>query len=77
MTTVDTVMCGHVAAEELAYHGIAIAPHLAFLLVGIGLLMGTVVLTARPTAPGVRRNAAGSGASLWSTAPRSAACSVS
>jgi multidrug resistance protein, MATE family len=52
MTTVDTVMCGRVAAEQLAYYGIAIAPHLAFLLVGIGLLMGTVVITAQTDGAG-------------------------
>jgi MATE family multidrug resistance protein len=52
MTTVDTVMCGWVAAQQLAYYGIAIAPHLAFLLVGIGLLMGTVVVTAQTDGAG-------------------------
>jgi MATE family multidrug resistance protein len=52
MTTVDTVMCGRVAARELAYYGIAIAPHLAFFLVGIGLLMGTVVVTAQTDGAG-------------------------
>jgi len=52
MTTVDTVMCGRVAAEQLAYYGIAIAPHLAFLLVGIGLLMGTVVVAAQTDGAG-------------------------
>jgi multidrug resistance protein, MATE family len=52
MVTVDTVMCGRVAAEQLAYYGIAIAPHVAFLLVGIGLLMGTVVLTAQTDGTG-------------------------
>jgi MATE family multidrug resistance protein len=52
MTTVDTVMCGHVAAVQLAYYGIAIAPHLAFFLVGIGLMMGTVVVTAQTDGAG-------------------------
>jgi multidrug resistance protein, MATE family len=52
MVTVDTVMCGRVAAAQLAYYGIAIAPHLAFLLVGIGLLMGTVVVTAQTDGAG-------------------------
>ena len=47
MVSVDTIMCGRVAARELAFYGIALAPHLAFLLVGIGLLMGTVVVTAQ------------------------------
>ena len=52
MTTVDTVMCGRVAAAELAYYGIAMAPHMAFVLVGIGLLMGTVVVTAQTDGAG-------------------------
>lgn len=52
MISVDTIMCGRVAAEELAYYGIALAPHLAFLLVGIGLLMGTVVVTAQTDGAG-------------------------
>ena len=47
MVSVDTIMCGRVGAQELAYYGIAFAPHMAFLLFGIGLLMGTVVLTAQ------------------------------
>jgi multidrug resistance protein, MATE family len=52
MVSVDTIMCGRVAARELAYYGIALAPHLAFLLVGIGLLMGTVVVTAQTDGAG-------------------------
>ncbi len=47
MASVDTVMAGRAGADQLAYYGIAIAPHMAFLLVGVGLLMGTVVLTAQ------------------------------
>lgn len=52
MASVDTIMCGRVAADQLAYYGIAIAPHLAFLLVGIGLMMGTVVVTAQTDGAG-------------------------
>jgi multidrug resistance protein, MATE family len=52
MISVDTIMCGRVGARELAYYGIALAPHLAFLLVGIGLLMGTVVITAQTDGAG-------------------------
>jgi MATE family multidrug resistance protein len=52
MISVDTIMCGRVGARELAYYGIALAPHLAFLLVGIGLLMGTVVVTAQTDGAG-------------------------
>jgi MATE family multidrug resistance protein len=52
MISVDTIMCGRVGARELAYFGIALAPHMAFLLVGIGLLMGTVVVTAQTDGAG-------------------------
>jgi multidrug resistance protein, MATE family len=52
MISVDTVMCGRVGARELAYYGIALAPHLGFVLVGIGLLMGTVVVTAQTDGAG-------------------------
>ena len=52
MISVDTIMCGRVAAAELAYYGIALAPHLGFVLVGIGLLMGTVVVTAQTDGAG-------------------------
>ena len=52
MATVDTVMAGWVGADQLAWYGIAIAPQLAFLLIGTGLLMGTVVLTAQTDGAG-------------------------
>jgi MATE family multidrug resistance protein len=52
MISVDTIMCGRLAAEELAYYGIALSPHLGFVLVGIGLLMGTVVVTAQTDGAG-------------------------
>ncbi len=64
MTSVDTIMCGRVSAAALAYYGIALAPHLAFMLVGIGLMMGVVVGSP---APAGRSNAAGSGGSACST----------
>ncbi len=47
MVTVDAVMCGWVSADELAFYGIALVPQLALVLIGIGLLMGTVVVTAQ------------------------------
>ena len=47
MATVDTVMCGRVGADQLAYYGIAVVPQMALLLIGVGLLMGTVVVTAQ------------------------------
>jgi MATE family multidrug resistance protein len=52
MTTVDTLMCGWVGAEQLAYYGIALAPQLSFFLVGLGLLMGIVIVTAQTDGAG-------------------------
>ncbi|MGI9435032.1 MAG: MATE family efflux transporter [Geminicoccaceae bacterium] len=47
MVTVDTVMCGWIGTDQLAFYGIATVPQIALLLVGVGLLMGTVVVTAQ------------------------------
>ena len=44
---VDTAMTGRVSAEELAFFGLAVAPHVPLLLIGLGLLMGTTVLTSQ------------------------------
>lgn len=52
MTSVDTIMCGRAGAEDLAYYGISLAPSLSFMLVGIGLMMGVVVLTAQTDGAG-------------------------
>lgn len=47
LVAVDIAMTGHAGAVELAYYGLAMAPQIPMLVVGIGLLMGTVVLTAQ------------------------------
>ncbi len=52
MAAVDTVMAGRAGTGELAHYGIAVMPQLALLLVGIGGLMGTVVLTAQTDGAG-------------------------
>jgi MATE family multidrug resistance protein len=52
MTAVDTVMCGRAGAAELAHYGIAQPPHVIFMLVGIGLMMGVVVLTSQADGAG-------------------------
>lgn len=52
LVSVDTAMTGHAGATELAYYGLAMAPQVPMLLVGIGLLMGTVVLTAQAEGAG-------------------------
>jgi MATE family multidrug resistance protein len=40
LVAVDTAMTGHAGAVELAYYGLAMAPRVPMILVGIGLLMG-------------------------------------
>jgi MATE family multidrug resistance protein len=47
MAMVDAAMIGRVSGEGLAYYGVAMAPFLFFLLTGIGLLIGTVVLVSQ------------------------------
>ena len=52
MALVDTVMLGRYSAQELAYMGIAMAPVMPLLLVGLGLVMGTLVMTAAANGAG-------------------------
>jgi len=52
LVAVDTAMTGHAGPAELAYYGLAIAPQVPLFLVGIGLMMGTGVLTAQAEAAG-------------------------
>lgn len=46
MALVDTIMVGRYAAEELAHLGIGLAPIMPLLLATLGLVMGTLVVTA-------------------------------
>ena len=41
-------MTGQLGAAELAYLGLALAPQLPLLLLGMGFVMGGVVLIAQP-----------------------------
>ena len=52
MITVDTLMTGRAGGAELANYAIAYAPQITMLTVGIGLLVGTVVLTAQAVGAG-------------------------
>ncbi len=45
--TIDTAMCGRYSTHELAFYGIASAPLIPALLIGIGMLLGVALLTAR------------------------------
>ena len=52
MVAVDTAMTGHAGGTELAFYALGLAPQLPIVLVGIGLLMGTVVLTGEADGAG-------------------------
>lgn len=54
MVTVDTIMTGQVSAQMLAHYGISMAPHITVLVVGIGLMAATSILTAQ--ASGAKRD---------------------
>ncbi len=64
IVAMDTAMSGHASADDLAWYVVAVAPQVPLLLVGIGLLMGTVVMTAQAVGAG---KPAGCGA-IWRTA---------
>lgn len=52
MVAVDTAMTGHYGATDLAYYGLGLAPQIVILMTGIGLLIGTMVLTAQADGAG-------------------------
>jgi len=52
MVTADTIMTGHAGAAELAYLAISFSPHIAMLVIGIGLLTGVVILVAQADGAG-------------------------
>ena len=56
MITVDTAMCGRAGAAQMAYYGIALAPFIFLMVIGIGFLTGTVVLTAQADGAGRRED---------------------
>lgn len=51
-TTLDTLMLGHLGADELAYFAISVPPQVTVLTVGFGLLSGTLVLIAQARGAG-------------------------
>lgn len=46
MSVVDAAMLGRTTAEEVAYHGLGVAPFVAFSITCVGLLFGTLVMTS-------------------------------
>ena len=47
LVIVDTVMTGRLGADELAYYALGSAILMPMMMVGVGILLGTVVLTAQ------------------------------
>ncbi len=52
MVLVDAIMAGRAGVGPLAHYAIALAPHLLVLVLGIGLLVGTIILTAQADGAG-------------------------
>ena len=52
MVTVDTIMTGRAGGNELAYLAIGFAPHIMMMVIGFGLLAGTVILVAQSDGAG-------------------------
>jgi MATE family multidrug resistance protein len=52
MATADIAMLGHYRAEDLAWYGIGVTPFIVLLLIGIGLLTGTLVMTSHTRGAG-------------------------
>ncbi len=52
MISVDSIMTGRAGAEPLAHYAISLAPHITLLVIGIGLLVGTIMLTAQADGAG-------------------------
>ncbi len=62
MMTVDTIMTGHAGGNELAYLAIGFAPHITMMVIGFGLLAGTVILVAQADGAGRKADC---GTILW------------
>ena len=52
MVTADIIMLGHYNAEDVAWYGIGVTPFIVLLLIGIGLLTGTLVMTSHARGAG-------------------------
>ena len=46
MAAVDVAMLGRTTVDQVAYHGLGVAPFVVITVTGIGLLFGTVVMTS-------------------------------
>lgn len=52
MASADIIMLGHYRAEDVAWYGIGLTPYIVLLLIGIGLLTGTLVMTSHARGAG-------------------------
>lgn len=64
MVTVDSVMIGNTSTEMLAHYGVSQAPHVTLLVLGIGLMAATTILSAQAVG-GRRQHEVGA---IWRTA---------
>ena len=64
LIVVDVAMTGHAGTLELAYYALGNAPQLLILLIGIGAMMGTVILTAQADGAGQSQQCGG----IWRVA---------
>lgn len=58
MVTVDTILVGRYAADQLAYFSLGVSPQIVLMVAGLGLLQGTSVLISQAVGGG-RKNEAG------------------
>lgn len=58
LTMVDIAMVGHYSSEHLAHIGLAVVPHNIFILIMLGLIMGTSVLVSNAYGAGQLHKAA-------------------
>ena len=63
MISVDSIMTGRAGAATLAHYAISLAPQVTVMVLGIGLLVGTVVLTAQADGAGRSRDCG----PIWTT----------
>ena len=52
LTVVDTAMAGRASGGELAYLGLGMAPTITLMLIGLGMLLGTSIMTAQADGAG-------------------------
>ena len=55
LVVADTAMTGHFSTSELAFYSLAHAVHMVCMLIGVGMLIGTAVLTAQAVGAGANK----------------------